>query len=48
MICARSAKSPAEGAHDQFVALFDQFVAFFVIFIGKGLGGGIHGGDSFK
>ena len=29
------------GGHDQFVALFDQFVAFFVIFIGKGTGGGI-------
>ena len=28
MICSRSAKSPAEGAHDQFVALFGRFVAF--------------------
>jgi len=38
MISARSAKSPAEGAHDQFVALFGRFIAFLVIFIGKGLG----------
>ena len=36
------------GGHDQFVALFDQFVAFFVIFIGKGTGGGICDGGSLR
>ena len=29
MVCSLSAKSPTEGAHDQFVALFARFVAFF-------------------
>ena len=34
-----SSRGVRTGGHDQFVALFDQFVAFFVIFIGKGTGG---------
>ena len=39
---------PKNSPRDQFVALFGRFVAFFAIFIGKGLGGGLPRHRSFR